>query len=796
MKLHKIILPVVASTMLLTGCDDQKMEWATPDGHGAVTASEIPLQVKEVLANYETLKTYSAEYMPNTTLGLGIGAAIFTDESDPRSALAKSNYQMITLGNAMKHDAMVKNDGSLNFATVDAVIAALPSDMRLYGHNFFWHTQQNQTYLKSLIAPSFTVQTDGDIASVLKNGSFDADLSSWMGWGGSSTREWDATGGVGGSGAAKITNPASGNLWDVQFCQDLDAPAAPGTYMLRFKARTNGVGHIQVCLQQPSGSYSAVGYETFEVGTEWTTCEKEITVTEDGNSYIRLCINTGADVATYWVDDVEFGTKIEDPMINIITGDNNDFEGGTKGNWSSWGNGSSTDVVEGGYNGSKYCATLVNPEDANEWSAQFCLDLADPLVKGKTYIFQFYAKSSVGSGKIQVCAQQPSGSYPAEGYNTFDVGTDWILCEREFTVTGDNELTRLCINFGKVAATYWVDNIKFGEKRENASAAPSHGPRKATKIVYTFKTAEEKSAILTDAMESWVKGMAEHLAEKNIVPYGYDVINEAIADGSNKVRGVDNVFGMTGDSDPVENATEGLNLNWESGHFYWGYFVKDYGVKAFQLARKYLPAETKLFINDYNLETSPQKLAALIDWVKSIDQANGSPIVDGIGTQMHIAINPTDNADNNAAIVANLKEKVDAQFQTMAATGKLVRVTELDVDMCSYDANGERTATSSPSAAQYKCQADVYRMIFESYKANVPEAQQSGITIWSLTDQADEHEYWLKGGKPNLFDDANLRKWAYKGVCDGIAGEDLGLKFGGEDYKKYYEENNVSPTVQ
>ncbi len=76
------------------------------------------------------------------------------------------------------------------------------------------------------------------------------------------------------------------------------------------------------------------------------------------------------------------------------------------------------------------------------------------------------------------------------------------------------------------------------------------------------------------------------------------------------------------------------------------------------------------------------------------------------------------------------------------------------------------------------------------------EAQQHGITIWSLTDAEDEHEYWLTGEVPNLFDANNLRKWAYKGVCDGFAGEDLGLKYGGDEYKAYYEKQNVSETVK
>ncbi len=53
-------------------------------------------------------------------------------------------------------------------------------------------------------------------------------------------------------------------------------------------------------------------------------------------------------------------------------------------------------------------------------------------------------------------------------------------------------------------------------------------------------------------------------------------------------------------------------------------------------------------------------------------------------------------------------------FKTMAATGKLVRVTELDLSL----------GTGSPSSNQYKAQSDCYRMIVESYKANVPEAAE------------------------------------------------------------------------
>lgn len=799
---YKIGLAAMA-VALLTGCDDQIMEWGTPEGHGEVTAAELPLQVKEVLANYANIKEYAAQYTPNMTIGLGIGASIYTDDTDPRQALSNDNFQMITLGNAMKHDAIVTNAGGLNFSNVDNVIAAMPEGMKLYGHNFFWYQQTRQAYLKSLIAPTLVVESDSDIKSILNDDSSDfegGNTGSWGSWGNSSTKD------VGNEGynsdhSMHLTNPSDANFWSAQCAYDVDGYLDTEVeYTIRFYAKSNtGAGKLQFQYQNGSTYGSQGAYTTFDVGTDWVLCETSFTPAYDDVN--RIIINFGQVAGEYWIDKIEFGVKQEDPMDNILAGDSHDFEGGSTGSWGSWGNGSSKDVAEEGYN-SDHSMHLNNPSDANFWSAQCAYDVDGYLENGKKYIIQFYAKSSSASGQLQFQYQNGS-TYDSQGaYNTFNVGTDWVLCEHEFTVAYD-DVNRILINFGQVAADYYVDNIKFGLAKDQSTEAKGARmvkfvkgkPRKA-KSYYVLKSDAEKREALLAAMEAWVKGMANHLAEKGVVPAGYDVINEAITDGNgNKVRGVDNVFGgsdtdddgnTTYDSAPVETEENGLELNWGNNRFYWGYYVPDYGVKAFQYARQYLPAETKLFINDYNLETSPSKLAALVNWVKSIDDANGTPIVDGIGTQMHVSFSPTDDVAANAEKLATLKSQIDAQFKTLAATGKLIRVTELDISV-----NSE-----SPSSAQYQAQADAYRIIFESYKENIPTAQQSGITIWSLTDADDEHEYWLKGQKPNLFDANYLRKWAYKGVCDGIAGEDLGLKYGGEDYKAYYDKQNVSETVK
>ena len=798
--------------MLLTGCDDQIMQWGKPANHADVTKAEIPLAVKEVIANYDNIKDYAQQYTPNMKIGIGMGADLYANNENGEGDLANANYQVFTPGNAMKNDAIMGNSGSLNFATVDKLLAALDGNMQLYGHNFFWHTQQNQTYLKSLIAPTLVVESDGDVANVLSGDASDFNGGSTGGWGswGSNKESAEVVSGAGQDGTAALVleNKGDGNAWEAQCAYTFnDYLEMNKTYVIKFKAKsTSPAGELQFQYQNGNTYSSQGGYNNFTVGTDWQTFQYEFTITkyDDVN---RIILNFGKVGGTYTIDDIQFGLKQEDPMNNVLTGDASDFEGGTTGNWGSWGsNKESAEVEEGvGYNNSKGLA-LKNKGDGNAWEAQCAYTFDDALQGGKKYIIQFYAKSTSAAGELQFQYQNGSTYASQGGYNTFSVGTDWVKCEFTFTPAYD-DANRIILNFGKVGATYYIDNIKFGLAKDQTSAtrgiqyvlARNGKARKATragsKMYYILKTPAEKQAALEGAMDAWVSGVANHLKEKNVVPFGYEVINEPIADGSNMYRGLsEGAFGGTWTDDdgntqydaaPTEDDANGLTLNWGSGHWYWGYYVPDYHVKAFQLARKYLPADTKLFVNDYNLETSPKKLEALIKFVKEIDEKNGSPIVDGIGTQMHVTLNCSDNAEKNAANIAELKTKVDAMFQTMAATGKLIRVTELDLSL----------GTGTPSSNQYKAQSDAYRMIVESYKTNVPEAQQSGITVWSLSDNEAEHEYWLKGQVPNLFDKDYKRKWAYKGFCDGIAGEDLGLKYGGEEYKAFYEKNNVSSTV-
>lgn len=752
MKIHNIILPLIASSMILVSCDDQKMEWYTPADHHPVVSSEIPLALAEKIANYDYMKTYMAQYMPGVSLGVGLGADKYLTDS-AYASLCDLNFQQFVTGNAMKHASVVKNDGSLDLTTVFQFLTKVPAGTEVFGHNFIWHTQQNQTYLKSLISPAVKIESDGDVANILTNGDFETgDKSPWGSWGNSSTTSVESGIGYNGTYGAKLVNPTDASEYSAQFAYTLTDPLVVGkTYVIKFKAKASTSAGVLQFSAQNSTSYAGEGYHSFTVGTDWADYQAEYTCTKDGMD--RVLINFGKVAATYIVDNIEFGLKVEDPMDNVLAGDNSDFEGGTKGNWGSWGNSSTGSVSASGqgYN-STYCMILDNPTDADQWSAQCAYTFDNALTNGQTYVIQFYAKSNVAGAPLQFQVQNSKTYGSQEGYNNFTLGTDWAKFSYEYTC-GKDDVDRLLLNFGKTGAKYYIDNIKFGPKKSTA-AAKMH---RASKITYTYKTAQEKRTALLAAMESWIKGMMDNVGNK---VNKWDVINEPITDGTNQWRGIDGNF-MDDDTAPVEQ--DGLNLNWADGHFYWGYFIgKDYAVKAFEYARKYSPVAAELYVNDYNLETSPGKLAALIDFVKYIED-NGQK-VDGIGTQMHVSSTIT-------------KSQVDAMFTTLAATGKKIRISEMDVQV----------GTKTPSAAQMQTQSDIYQMIITSYKTNVPAAQQGGITIWGLSDAADEHTYWLPDDSPNIFDASYARKTSYKGVCDGIAGEDISAKFTGDMWPKAYK---------
>jgi GH35 family endo-1,4-beta-xylanase len=751
MKLYKIILTAVVGVWTLTGCDDEKMQWGKPDGHGDVNISDIPLNVAEQIANYDFIKKYAAEYMPGVTIGLGLGADIYLDDPEYKQ-VADDNFQLFTTGNAMKHSSVVGGNGAFNFTTIDRFFAAVPADVLIYGHNFIWHTQQRASYLNGLIAPE-VLPAPGGTNLLDKSGLESGDFSGWGRWNnasgisiaegegmetGANAIRFDTSGGSGGEWATQLHSPdvaaIEGHQYEISFY--VRAEADGGGIRISFSGMSNGYPWVNGDgLAYPTTEWTRVVYNTTTVGSDFTATAAQIAFNFDMGKTADMIYYV--DINTLQVIDLD----AEPVETNLIA--NGGFESGDLTNWNAANQGAGITVVDAEKTEGSYAVQLIaGSTSSNEWDLQLQTD-ALVLTEGSDYTLSFYIKSDVaGRGRISFPGfdnEWPWMDWTGSGMSgSFETSATWMQVSVDLssvTYKSGSSSVKISFDLGKLPdVTYYVDDVKLIEKAPETRASITRaGP------IVIEKTDEEKAAIITDAMEAWIKGMLDHCKDRVTM---WDVLNEPVSDDL-KLRGVDFVPETVGDQE-----------------FYWGqYMGKDYGVKAFQFARQYGNPGDLLFINEYGLETRPDKLAKLIEYMNYIDEQNGSPIVDGIGTQMHVMSSVT-------------REQIDAMFKTMAATGKIVRVMELDV----------RVETTNPTAAQLEQQAKVYQTIVESYKANVPAAQQSGITIWTLTDNAREHEYWLPDDAPNLFDANYGRKYAYKGFCDGIAGRNIGLDFSGDDW--------------
>ena len=170
-----------------------------------------------------------------------------------------------------------------------------------------------------------------------------------------------------------------------------------------------------------------------------------------------------------------------------------------------------------------------------------------------------------------------------------------------------------------------------------------------------------------------------------------------------------------------------------------------------------------LFINDYNLESDwdqNKKLKSLINWIKKWE-ADGVTKIDGIGTQMHISYY------ENSGTQTSKKNAITMMFKLMAATGRYVRVSELDMGY--VDSRGNNVATANMTETQHKRMADFYEWIIKEYFRLMPPAQQWGICQWCPTD-SPANSGWRANTPVGIWDLNYYRKHVYAGFVRGLGG--------------------------
>ena len=310
-----------------------------------------------------------------------------------------------------------------------------------------------------------------------------------------------------------------------------------------------------------------------------------------------------------------------------------------------------------------------------------------------------------------------------------------------------------------------VDSLKGDLTQLLDAVLPAASSSLSNSDLFEIDDSTGKAQILGDDLQSDAetveKSVSFYKLGDGIDNDGDGCVDEEILDG----------YDNDGDGYYDLQHSEGYDKgSWDVGGdaFYWQDHMGDleYIRQACRLARKYGPEDIVLFINDYNLESdwdNNKKLKSLINWIKKWE-ADGVTKIDGIGTQMHISC-----FENNTHL-NNIKKHITQMFQLMANSGKLVRVSELDMG---YVRGSDRWAPSSKTdeltEAEHKKMADFYEWIIKEYFRIIPADQQWGICQW-CTNDAPANSGW-RGGEPvGIWDLNYYRKHVYAGFVRGLNG--------------------------
>lgn len=371
----------------------------------------------------------------------------------------------------------------------------------------------------------------------------------------------------------------------------------------------------------------------------------------------------------------------------------------------------------------------------NSWDVQFLAMTDIPTTTGKTYKMTMTVKGSKAGTLHSKLGDWGNGDYPDIAFTT-----EWKTVEVSYKAAVESSFFML--QCGDFVGDIYIKNIKFEGYQ---------GPT-------IPQTQQERHDTLVYAMDKWIKGMMEACDGK---VKAWDLVNEAISGGGNDGQG----------NYELQHSEGYKSGTWDVGGdaFYWQDYMGDleYVRQACRLARKYGPEDIKLFINDYNLESDwdgNKKVKSLVGWIKKWE-ADGVTKIDGIGTQMHISCFEDDN------ILNSIKQHITTMFEVMAASGKLVRVSEMDMGYVRGNNRwGSSLKTDQLTEAEHQKMADFYEWILKEYFRLIPAEQQWGICQW-CTNDAPSNSGW-RGGEPvGIWDLSNYRKHAYAGFVRGLGGK-------------------------
>lgn len=733
MKVNKYIISALVCPFVLGSCADWD-DW------------KYDVEKPQTIAQYEYLNDYAPlkEYLDRGAHpGFKVSAALGVDEFNqqgPLFRLAAHNFDEIVAGNAMKMASCVNDQGVMDFSKVSSFVrAAEDAGLTVYGHTLAWHAQQPSKYLNELIKDKELPPAEENPGLIITAGDPKADT------------------------------------WEYEIYYDLDEPLKAGkTYEISLNVRGTNPGTIDFWPGKKDGSATQYGAGSFTVAE--SAVDNEFTFTPNADiDRMRFCF--GKIGGTLYFDNFVLKEKGSDHNLVVnSTFDENDISHWTKVSWvdvnykignvagagavdipvsvghltfddgqnlGGWGMDNAPKIVNG------VCEVGNNAAKADPWNAQVNYEPGFAFENGTTYHLKMKIKGSV-AGEFGAGFQNPDGYQGCGDFPTINVTTDWKEVDVTTTCNGDNAL-RLLLNIGKYAGTLYIDDFEvYYTKSSNGIPL----------------TPQEKSDTLTWAMNKWISGMMQATEGK---VKAWDLINEAVSGGGN----VNGFYALQTEATSEHNPQD----------FYWqDYFTPEmYGPIVEKAARDAYaavegtnPEDLKLFINDYNLESDwddNKKVKSLKYWIevweKKGKELGWNTKIDGIGSQMHISYY------ENPQTLESKKKAIQNMLKIMAETGKLVRISEIDMGYVDKDGKDVTTAQLEKlpieeRVAKEKAMAEHYKWIIEQYFKIVPVSQQYGICQWCLTDSPTDSG-WRPGQPVGLWNLNYQRKPAYGGFADGLA---------------------------
>ena len=715
MKVNKYIISALVCPFVLGSCADWD-DW------------KYDVEKPQTIAQYEYLNDYAPlkEYLDRGAHpGFKVSAALGVDEFNqqgPLFRLAAHNFDEIVAGNAMKMASCVNDQGVMDFSKVSSFVrAAEDAGLTVYGHTLAWHAQQPRKWLEKLIADKeLDVDPDQKTFTELSRQTYQDGPFPFYQMG-------CAPDIINGS----IHFVPTGD-WSQFFCMTGCSMKA-GNYVAILHIKSTKDGMISLTAQNGWGAEAQKITQKFTVkANEWVDAEVALNDIQGGN-YDFILLPETFD-GTLDLQSVTIG-QYESPAMEV----EQEVKHQTyqDGPFPYYQMGCAPDVINGS----------IHFVPTGDWSQFFCLPgLA--LTPGN-YAVDVEIKSTK-SGNIKMTVQNGWGGDAESRDGTVALKEGWTTARFKMTLEqGGN-----------------YDFILKPETFDATLDLKSVTIKKIVKMNSIPLTPQEKSDTLTWAMNKWISGMMQATEGK---VKAWDLINEAISGGGN----VNGFYALQTEATSEHNPQD----------FYWqDYFTPEmYGPIVEKAARDAYaavegtnPEDLKLFINDYNLESdwdNNKKLTSLVYWIgvweKKGKELGWNTKIDGIGSQMHISYY------ENEQTLESKKKAIQNMLKIMAETGKLVRISEIDMGYVDKDGKDVTTAQLEKlpieeRVAKEKAMAEHYKWIIEQYFKIVPVSQQYGICQWCLTDSPTDSG-WRPGQPVGLWNLNYQRKPAYGGFADGLA---------------------------